>query len=179
MTTHGDALRVSFVESRFGLIGIASSRKGIVRLTFPLRSEGSFRRLLSREYRGSDISDGGRENQKAVRQVALYLEGRLRAFDLPLDLRGSSFRRRVLAAVSMIPYGETMSYGQIARRAGSPGGARAVGQAVGANPVPLIVPCHRVIASDGSLGGFGLGLPMKRRLLDLEGWIPDSSTSLR
>ncbi len=172
MSSPREALSIFFVESGFGLVGLASSRRGVVRLSFPLRSEGSFRRSLSREYPGSEISDVGGVGPEAARQVALYLEGKLRVFDLPLDLRGSPFRRRVLAAVSEIPYGKTSSYGEIARRAGSPGGARAVGQAVGANPVPLIVPCHRVIASDGSLGGFGLGLPMKRRLLDLEGWTP-------
>jgi methylated-DNA-[protein]-cysteine S-methyltransferase len=179
MAPPGERLQVSFVESRFGLIGIASSGKGIVRLSFPLGSGGSFRRQLSREYPGSEISEEGTGYRGAVRQVSLYLEGKLRVFDLPLDLRGSPFRRRVLAAVSKIPYGKTSSYGDIARRAGSPGGARAVGQAVGANPIPIIVPCHRVIASDGSLGGFGLGLPMKRRLLHLEGWMPGASTSRR
>jgi len=165
-----ETLHVSLVASRFGLVGIASSERGIVRLSFPLRGEGAFRRRLQREYPGSILLGGESRNREAVRQVSLYLEGRLEEFDLPLDLRGSPFRRRVLAAVRAIPYGETASYGDIARRAGAPGGARAAGQAVGANPIPLVIPCHRVIASNGSLGGFGLGLPMKRRLLALEGW---------
>lgn len=169
MAISREALFVSLFESRFGLVGIASSAEGIVRLSFPIRSEGAFRRRLREEYPGSTLSDGRRENAKAARQISRYLDGRIRQFDLPLDLRGSEFRRRVLAAVAEIPYGKTASYGDIARRVGSPRGARAVGQAVGANPIPLIIPCHRVIASDGSLGGFGLGLPMKRRLLELEG----------
>jgi O-6-methylguanine DNA methyltransferase len=168
MTDPEEILYVSFAVSRFGLVGVASSARGIVRLSFPLESEGSFRKQLQREYARSKLSDGGRENTEALRQISLYLEGGLREFDLPLDLRGSPFRRRVLLAVGKIPYGNTASYGDIARWVGSPGGARAVGQAVGANPIPLIIPCHRVIASDGTLGGFGLGFPMKRRLLDLE-----------
>jgi methylated-DNA-[protein]-cysteine S-methyltransferase len=163
-----ETLYLSFLESRFGLIGIASSRRGIVRLSFPLRSEGSFGRRLQREYPGSKLLEGTRENRESARQVQRYLEGKLMEFDLPLDLRGSPFRKRVLAAVGEIPYGGTASYGEIARRAGSPRGARAVGQAVGANPVPLVIPCHRVVGSNGALVGFGLGLPTKRRLLDLE-----------
>jgi methylated-DNA-[protein]-cysteine S-methyltransferase len=163
-----EMLYISFLESRLGLMGIASSGKGLVRLSFPLKSEGSFKRLLKREYPGSSLSDGRRENREAVRQISRYLEGGLREFTLPLDLRGSPFRRRVLTAVGKIPYGCTASYGDIARRAGSPRGARAVGQAVGANPLPIIIPCHRVIGSNGALVGFGLGLPMKRRLLELE-----------
>jgi O-6-methylguanine DNA methyltransferase len=168
MTDAGESLYISFLESNLGLIGIASSMRGMVRLSFPLRSEGSFRRRLQREYRGAGLSDGRRENGEAARQISRYLEGTLREFELALDLRGSPFRRRVLAAVSKIPYGRTASYGESARRVGSPGGARAVGQAVGGNPVPLIVPCHRVIGSNGTLVGFGLGLPMKQRLLELE-----------
>jgi O-6-methylguanine DNA methyltransferase len=168
MTDPEETLYVSFIMSRFGLVGIASSARGIVRLSFPLEREGSFRKRLIKEYPRSRLSGGGRENAEALRQVSLYLEGGLREFDLQLDLRGSAFRRKVLIAVGKIPYGSTASYGDIARRVGSPGGARAVGQAVGANPIPLIIPCHRVIASNGALGGFGLGLPVKRRLLDLE-----------
>jgi methylated-DNA-[protein]-cysteine S-methyltransferase len=168
VTDAGARLYISFLESRLGLIGIASSKSGIVRLTFPLRSEGSFERTLLREFHGPRLVEGRRENSEAARQLSRYLAGRLRKFELPLDLRGSSFRRRVLTAVGRIPYGRTASYGDIARLVGSPGGARAVGQAVGANPLPLIIPCHRVVGSNGALVGFGLGLPMKRRLLELE-----------
>ncbi len=160
---------VSFLRSRLGLVGIASTERGLVRISFPLRSEGSFGRKLRREFNGPRIIEGEGKNREAARQISRYLEGRLRTFDLPLDLRGSPFRKRVLAAVQAIPYGRTASYGGIARIVGSPGGARAVGQAVGANPLPLVIPCHRVIGSNGALVGFGLGIPVKRRLLELEG----------
>ncbi len=168
MTHSEETFYVSFLESGLGLIGIASSYKGMVRLTFPLRSEGSFERMLQREFRGPRLVEGRRENSEAVGQLSRYLDGGLRKFELPLDLRGSPFRRKVLAAVGKIPYGRTASYGDIARLVGSPRGARAVGQAVGANPLPLVIPCHRVVGSSGALVGFGLGLPMKRRLLELE-----------
>jgi O-6-methylguanine DNA methyltransferase len=168
MTRTEETLYISYLESRLGLLGIASSVGGLIRLSFPLRSEGAFRRRLAHEYPRSTCSDGRRENGEAARQISRYLAGELMEFTLPLDLRGSPFRKRVLAAVAKIPYGHTASYGDIALQAGSPRGARAVGQAVGANPLPIVIPCHRVIGSNGDLVGFGLGLPTKRRLLELE-----------
>ena len=98
-----------------------------------------------------------------------YLAGRRRRFTVPVDLSGvPAFQRRVLQALRRVPYGRTITYGQLAARAGRPRAARAVGQAMAHNPVPLIVPCHRVVASGGGLGGFGGGLALKRRLLALE-----------
>jgi len=97
-------------------------------------------------------------------------DGQRVLFDEPLDLSGATaFQRRVWLAVRDIPYGETRSYGQIARQVGSPGAARAVGRAMATNPVPIVVPCHRVIGSDGNLRGFGGGLDLKHRLLEMEG----------
>ncbi len=105
----------------------------------------------------------------AVRQLQEYFAGARRRFDLPLAPRGTEFQRRVWRALTQIPYGQTTSYGELARRIGKPGASRAVGLANGANPLPIIVPCHRVIGADGSLTGFGGGLPIKRKLLALEG----------
>lgn len=105
---------------------------------------------------------------KAREQLTAYFEGTLRDFDLALAPRGSAFQRAVWAALTEIPYGETSTYGAIARQLGVPNGARAVGLANGQNPLPIIVPCHRVIGSDGSLTGYGGGLPIKRFLLELE-----------
>lgn len=107
---------------------------------------------------------------EAVRQLVQYLGGERREFELPLapgDL--PPFRSRVLRELSRVPYGETVSYGQLAARCGRPGAARAVGNAVGRNPLPLVLPCHRVIRSDGSPGGYGGGRRRKRWLLRLEG----------
>ena len=103
-----------------------------------------------------------------VGQLERYFNGELRDFEVPLSLQGNPFELRVWNALLEIPYGETVSYGEIARRIGEPGAPRAVGLANGRNPVALIVPCHRVIGADGSLTGYGGGLERKRFLLDLE-----------
>jgi methylated-DNA-[protein]-cysteine S-methyltransferase len=101
-------------------------------------------------------------------QLGEYFAGRRRTFDLPLAMSGSPFQVRVWRALEEIPYGETISYGELARRIGVPSAARAVGVANGHNPISLIVPCHRVIGADGSLTGYGGGVERKRLLLDLE-----------
>jgi methylated-DNA-[protein]-cysteine S-methyltransferase len=111
-------------------------------------------------------------------QLADYWAGERTAFDLPLAIAGSPFQQRVWRALREIPYGETASYGEVARRIGVPSASRAVGVANGQNPVAVIVPCHRVIGADGSLTGYGGGLERKRLLLDLEaGVLPLGSTS--
>ena len=102
-------------------------------------------------------------------QLTEYFRGARRTFELPLAPEGTPFQRRVWRALCAIPYGETLSYGELARRLGLVSGARAVGLANGANPLPIVVPCHRVIGADGTLTGFGGGLPIKRALLALEG----------
>ena len=103
-----------------------------------------------------------------VDQLDGYFCGNLTKFDLPLDLAGTEFQLKVWRALCRVPYGTTCTYGQIARALGQPGAARAVGLANNHNPIPIIVPCHRVIGADGGLTGYGGGLPRKRRLLDLE-----------
>ena len=102
-------------------------------------------------------------------ELGEYFAGRLRSFTHPLELEGTDFQRAVWAALLEIPFGEVTSYGALAARLGKPGASRAVGAANGANPVPILVPCHRVIAADGGLGGFSAGLHNKRALLELEG----------
>jgi methylated-DNA-[protein]-cysteine S-methyltransferase len=163
-----ETLFVSFVKSSIGLVGIASTSSGVARVSFPLRSKAAFEGLLANEFPGARLVEGTRMNSRAARQIEAFLAGKLRSFDLALDLRGTPFQKRVLSAVRRIPYGRTKSYGQIARRVGSPRGARAVGGAVGANPLPLLIPCHRVVGSTGALVGFGSGIPLKKRLLDIE-----------
>ena len=106
--------------------------------------------------------------QQAVRELQEYFAGGRRTFDLPVALEGTPFRKKVWAKLRAIPYGETISYGELARRIGNPKAVRAVGGANHHNPVMIIVPCHRVIGADGSLVGFGAGLDAKRYLLELE-----------
>jgi methylated-DNA-[protein]-cysteine S-methyltransferase len=106
--------------------------------------------------------------QESARQLTAYFAGNLREFDLPLDLQGTDFQLRVWRQLENIPFGEVRSYAQIAAAIGSPNAVRAVGAANGANPIPIVVPCHRVIGSSGKLVGYGGGLPLKKRLLELE-----------
>ncbi len=113
------------------------------------------------------------------RQLAGYFKGELKEFDLPLSPDGTDFQRRVWEALRAIPYGETISYGELARRIGSPKACRAVGAANGRNPLPIVVPCHRVIGGDGTLTGFGGGLPIKQHLLDHERRFADPKPAVR
>jgi methylated-DNA-[protein]-cysteine S-methyltransferase len=107
---------------------------------------------------------------EAAEQLTAYFDGELTSFDVPLDLQGTEFQRRCWLALATIPYGQTVSYGEQARRLGlGMDSARAVGSANGSNPVPVVLPCHRVVGADGSLTGFGGGLPLKRFLLEHEG----------
>ena len=128
-------------------------------------------RMVDQSHPPADQSEWRLEPEafpEARGQLEAYFDGRLTRFDLPLRLEGTEFQRRVWDALLEIPYGETASYGEIAGRIGAPGAARAVGLANGRNPVGIIVPCHRVIGSDGSLTGYGGGLDRKLTLLQLE-----------
>jgi methylated-DNA-[protein]-cysteine S-methyltransferase len=116
----------------------------------------------------SDWKQDGAAFDEVIRQLRAYFSGELREFELPLAMAGTEFQLLVWNALRKIPYGETISYGQLAERIGNPKAVRAVGLANGSNPIPIIVPCHRVIGSDGSLTGFGGGLSTKKMLLDLE-----------
>ena len=105
---------------------------------------------------------------EVVDQLQSYFAGERKNFELPLVLEGTDFQKRVWTALQKIPYGQTISYKKLAETVGSPKAVRAVGAANGANPIPIIIPCHRVIGHDGSLTGFGGGLPLKKRLIELE-----------
>jgi methylated-DNA-[protein]-cysteine S-methyltransferase len=119
--------------------------------------------------RGIEVIEDPARTAEVRRQLAEYFAGERREFDLVLAPAGTPFERSVWDELRKIPFGETRSYGEIAQALGRPGAARAVGRANGANPIPIVVPCHRVIGSDGSLTGFGGGLDAKSRLLELEG----------
>jgi methylated-DNA-[protein]-cysteine S-methyltransferase len=110
--------------------------------------------------------------REAIRQLKSYFAGKRTSFDLPLSPAGTEFQRQTWNALLEIPYGETRSYAQIAERIGRPKAVRAVGAANGSNPISIVVPCHRVIGSNGDLTGFGGGLDVKRKLLNLEGALP-------
>lgn len=156
----------------WGWMGIAASARGVCAIVLPKPS----RRAAERALRVPDVSSNGhrvspdRLLRDAQTQVAAYLAGKRHTLDFPIDLSGgTSFQRRVWQTALRIPYGRARSYQWIASKVGGKKYSRAVGNALGANPVPLIVPCHRVVAQDASLGGFSGGLTVKRKLLDLEG----------
>jgi methylated-DNA-[protein]-cysteine S-methyltransferase len=116
---------------------------------------------------------------ETLRQLREYFAGRRKEFDLPLALAGTEFQRKVWRKLQEIPYGETISYGELAKRVGNPKASRAVGSANGKNQIPIVIPCHRVIAGDGGLGGFGGGLTVKEKLLALESVKPLARSAQR
>jgi methylated-DNA-[protein]-cysteine S-methyltransferase len=157
------------VDSPFGPLLLAGTERGLIRIGLPNQeSEGLLDDLAERI--SPRVLEAPARLDDARRELDLYFEGRLHDFDLPLDWRLSrDFRRRVLRAISRIPYGQTRSYTEVATSAGNERAVRAAGTACGSNPIPIVVPCHRVLRSGGALGGYGGGLPMKRALLELEG----------
>ena len=161
--------RVLMFKSRWGWMGVAESERGLTAIVLPQSSKAAVT---------ADLDDGAAPWQRsssvtlreARRQLREYLAGTRTSFDLPLDLsRGTLFQRRVWKTLRAIPYGQLWSYRGLAARLGGVQYARAVGGAVGANPLPIVVPCHRVVSQNATIGGFSCGLPAKRRLLALEG----------
>ncbi len=150
-----------------GEIHLASTSKGLSLLTLPSGSDKWFEEQVQTHFDGYEIVSGGILNQRVAKQVTEYFAGKRHRFDLPLDLHAAPFHAKVLLAVARIPYGETRTYGDIARQVKNPGASRAVGTANARNMIPIIIPCHRVVASNG-LGGYGGGLEMKKFLLKLE-----------
>ena len=143
----------SYVESQFGVFRLEASEEGLSSVTLV-----------------KEMGEGfpNQHSMQAAVQLSEYLDGDRKAFDLTLDIKGSDFYQSVWEIVYKIPYGKTLSYMDIARKLENPRAVRAVGMANGKNPIPIIVPCHRVIGSDGSLTGYALGIDMKQKLLALE-----------
>ena len=164
-------------DSPFGPLLLASTKRGLVRVGLP--NQDSDELLVDLADRVSPrVLEAPAQLDEARRELDLYFDGKLDHFDLPLDWRLSSgFRQRVLRAIDRIPYGQTRSYTEMARNAGNERAVRAAGSACGSNPIPLVVPCHRVLRTGGALGGYGGGLPMKQGLLELEGVLDDKSSS--
>nr|MBN2276141.1 methylated-DNA--[protein]-cysteine S-methyltransferase [candidate division Zixibacteria bacterium] len=161
-------LYVHEFNSAIGWIYLGATAKGLAIIALGNNGQSAFKARLKRDYDKYEIIPGGSENLKAEKQISLYLGGQLRKFDLELDLNGTPFQLKVLKRVAAIPYGSLATYGQIAAAIGNPGASRAVGSANARNRLPLVIPCHRVVASNGP-GGYGGGLELKRRLLEIEG----------
>lgn len=156
-------------DSPFGTLLLAKTPRGLVRVGLPNQDADEL--LVDLAQRVSPrVLEVPSELDEARRELDLYFEGKLRDFELPLDWQLSDgFRLRVQRAIAGIPYGETRSYTEMAAKAGNERAVRAAGTACGRNPIPVVVPCHRVLRSGGGLGGYGGGVPMKRALLRLEG----------
>jgi methylated-DNA-[protein]-cysteine S-methyltransferase len=150
----------SRIETSIGPLLLTADDAGLRSITFengwhPARPDPSWQKDESRL-------------RETLRQLRAYFAGKLQKFDLPLAPEGTPFQLKVWKELCEIPYGETISYGELARRIGNPNASRAVGLANGANPIPIVIPCHRVIGSNGKLTGYGGGLPIKEKLLALE-----------
>jgi methylated-DNA-[protein]-cysteine S-methyltransferase len=145
-------------SSPLGMIEVESSHLGVTRVR------------LSARGRSREVGDGAAlESARLVRdEILSYLAGERRSFSVPIVLEGTPFQRAVWVELQRVPYGETRTYGEVAAAVGRPRAARAVGAACGANPLPIVIPCHRIVGGGGSLVGFGGGVEMKQRLLTLE-----------
>jgi len=149
------------IQTKLGAFRARYSPRGVTSLDFPRRT-GS--------HAGPSAQKAPAFVRRLARQLQQYANGNAVRWNVPVDLSsGTDFQRKVWSTLRKIPRGQTRSYAWLAQQVGKPKATRAVGAACGANPIPVVIPCHRVIASDGSLGGFGGGLPIKRRLLQLEG----------
>jgi methylated-DNA-[protein]-cysteine S-methyltransferase len=146
----------TYVDTPIGALLVAGDADGIVEIHFAGAKPKS-------DWRREDDS-----LEDAASQLHAYFDGQLRAFDLPLKTDGTEFQQTVWRALREIPYGETTTYSTIAKQIGKPAAVRAVGAANGANPIPIVIPCHRVIGASGSMTGFGGGIDVKKRLLALE-----------
>ncbi|HET9316902.1 MAG TPA: methylated-DNA--[protein]-cysteine S-methyltransferase [Vicinamibacteria bacterium] len=153
-------MRFTTIDSPVGPLRLVADDAGLRRL--------EFRKGRSFEPAPEDWREDPRALAPVARQLQEYFTGRRKVFDLDLAPEGTEFQRRVWERLLEIPYGETISYGTLARRVGNPSASRAVGLANGRNPIAIIIPCHRVIGSNGTLTGYGGGLPTKEKLLELE-----------
>jgi methylated-DNA-[protein]-cysteine S-methyltransferase len=156
-------------DSPFGRLLLARTPRGLVRVGLPNQDADLLLTELATRV-SPRVLEAAAPLDEVRRELDLYFEGKLTEFDLPLDWRLSrDFRRRVLRGIDRIPYGQTRTYTQMAKGAGNERAVRAAGSACGSNPIPVVVPCHRVLRTGGGLGGYGGGLPMKEALLRLEG----------
>ncbi len=161
-----DKASYTIIDTKIGKLGLVATRLGLARLDF---SPGAGYEDELRKHFDVKRDDRNALLKEAKAQLEAFLEGKLKKFDIALDMRGTEFQKKTWNALLTIPYGEVVSYAFIARKIGHPNAARAVGMANHANPLPIVVPCHRVIGKDGSLTGYGGGLKIKKALLAIEG----------
>ena len=162
-------MTLGMIETPLGLLGAVFTARGLGRLTFADEGLPACEAWARRWLPGAALAHGGPAIDALAAQLAAYFDGRLRDFDIQLDLRGTPFQLAAWQGLLAVGYGQVRSYAAHAAAIGHPRAIRAVGAANGANPIPILVPCHRLIGSSGSLVKYGGGLDVKRRLLALEG----------
>lgn len=155
-------------RTSLGWIRVASTDKGLAVVSFGKKGRAIFESTIKKNYRDYKVISGGAENKRVERQIRDYLAGRLKKFNLKLDLGGTPFQKKALKKIASIPYGRVSTYGEVAAAVGHPRAYRAIGAVNAGNRLPIIIPCHRVVAASG-LGGYGGGIEIKERLLRLEG----------
>ncbi|MBI1805710.1 MAG: methylated-DNA--[protein]-cysteine S-methyltransferase [Ignavibacteria bacterium] len=158
-------------DSRIGRIYVASTARGVCKISVPRESRKDFFDWLKDHFDQETVSDNRAKNKEVIDQLTRYFNGKLAKFTCPIDLMGTPFQVRVWKELAKIPYGSTITYKQLAKRVMTPRASQAVGRANGVNPLPIIIPCHRVLGSDGSLVGYSCGIKTKEFLLRLEGAI--------
>jgi O-6-methylguanine DNA methyltransferase len=158
-------------DSKIGLIYVASTEKGACKISVPRETKKDFFTWLHHNFADSEVRENKSRNKEVIDQLTRYFNGKLAKFTCPTDLIGTPFQKRVWKELSKIAYGSTISYKQLAKRLGTSKGFQAVGRANAANPVPIIIPCHRVVGAGGSLVGYSAGIKTKEFLLKLEGAI--------
>lgn len=156
-------------ESKIGLIYVASTDAGVCKICLPRQTKRDFLRWLREHFDDSEVTDNKSRNRDVIDQLTRYFNGKLARFTVSTDMIGTPFQIRVWKELAKIPYGNTITYKHLAKRLGTSRGFQAVGRANAANPVPIIVPCHRVLGTDGSLVGYASGVKTKEFLLKLEG----------
>ena len=153
-------------KSPIGTLGLVRDDKHLLRILLP--NEGNSKQVLREKYSNEDIVENISGFEDVINQLTEYFDGKRTQFTIETKMEIASFYKKALTEVTKVPYGKTTSYGQIAQQINSPKAARAVGTANARNPFPIVIPCHRIITSNGKLGGYAGGLKMKRYLLDLE-----------
>ena len=156
------------LDTPIGRLLIAKTLRGVFKISLPSESDGTFFQWISNLLPREEVIEDRNALLNERKELREYFYDIREKFTFPIDLKTTKFRKKALAKVAEIPFGKTASYKDIAERMNNPKAVRAVGSANGSNPIPIVIPCHRVIAHDGTLGGFGGGLPMKKWLLEHE-----------
>ena len=169
MTREVNEVHYAHIDTPVGKLMVGSSERGLCKVSFALEVDAEFFAWLEDHFPSAIFRENRKKNDQYLKAIDGYFKGKVKRFDFKLDLKSDGFRRDALLALSKVPYGKAISYGDLAALAGSPRAARAAGSACASNPIAIVIPCHRVIGSGGKIGGYGGGLHHKRYLLEMEG----------